>query len=96
MSRKRRPASAAPEVVGFLGIGLDSDGHRRVTQADHFLLVGGSAETHERMQETVIKFEEALDKSGEKTAKYRSGRGRGHALCRPPEPVIQAHPPAGE
>jgi hypothetical protein len=64
MSRKRRPDG--PEVVGFLGIGLDADGHRRVTKADHFLLVGGSAETHERMQETVVKFEEALDKSGKR------------------------------
>jgi hypothetical protein len=68
MSRKRRipaePQRSTPEVVGFLGVGLDSDGHRRVTQADHFLLVGGSAETHERMQETVVRFEEALDKTG--------------------------------
>jgi hypothetical protein len=64
MSRKRRPEG--PEVVGFLGIGLDSDGHRRVTEADHFLVVGGTAETHERMQETVVKFEEALDKTGKR------------------------------
>jgi DNA-binding MurR/RpiR family transcriptional regulator len=64
MSRKRPPAR--PEVVGFLGIGLDTDGHRRVTRADHFLVVGGSAETHERMQETVVKFEEALDKTGKR------------------------------
>ncbi|HEX4588845.1 MAG TPA: hypothetical protein VH120_02875 [Gemmataceae bacterium] len=70
MSRKRRrdadPKPGAPEVVGFLGIGLDSDGHRRVTKADHFVLVGGSAETHEQMQETVVKFEEALDKTGKR------------------------------
>jgi hypothetical protein len=64
MTRKTRPE--APQVVGFLGIGLDDDGHRRVTKADHFLLVGGSADTHERMQETVVKFEEALDKSGKR------------------------------
>ena len=63
---KRKPNSDGPEVVGFLGIGLDADGHRRVTKADHFLLVGGSAETHERMQETVVKFEEALDKTGKR------------------------------
>jgi hypothetical protein len=63
---KRKPRTVGPEVVGFLGIGLDADGHRRVTKADHFLLVGGSAETHERMQETVVKFEEALDKTGKK------------------------------
>jgi hypothetical protein len=63
---KRKPRRDGPEVVGFLGIGLDADGHRRVTKADHFLLVGGSAETHERMQETAVKFEEALDKTGKK------------------------------
>lgn len=63
---KRKPRPDGPEVVGFLGIGLDADGHRRVTKADHFLLVGGSAETHERMQETVVKFEEALDKTGKR------------------------------
>jgi hypothetical protein len=62
MSSQPRPDAA--QVVGFLGVGLDGDGHRRVTQAEHFLLVGGSAETHERMQETVVRFEEALDKRG--------------------------------
>ena len=64
MPRKARPDK--PEVVGFLGVGLDGDGHRRITQADHFILVGGSAETHERMQETAVKFGEALDKKGKK------------------------------
>jgi hypothetical protein len=64
MSSQPRPD--APQVVGFLGVGLDGDGHRRVTQAEHFLLVGGSAETHERMQETVVRFEEALDKRGKR------------------------------
>jgi hypothetical protein len=63
---KRKTRSDAPQVIGFLGIGLDADGQRRVTKAEHFLLVGGSAETHERMQETVVKFEEALDKTGKK------------------------------
>ncbi len=63
MSPKPRPGG---EVVGFLGIGLDGDGHRRVTQAEHFLLVGGSAETHERMQETAIRFGEALDRRGKR------------------------------
>jgi hypothetical protein len=52
-------------VVGFLGLGLDSkDGHKRLTTSDHFLLVGGSAETHERMQETAIKFMQALRRRG--------------------------------
>ncbi len=64
----RKPPPGAPQVVGFFGIGLDDDGHRRLTKADHFLLLGGSAETHERMQETAVRFEEALDKSGKRLA----------------------------
>lgn len=57
----------APEVLGFLGVGLDNaDGHKRVTQSESFLLVGGSAETHERMQDTAIRFEEELRKRGKR------------------------------
>ena len=53
------------ELVGFVGVGLDSeDGHQRLTHAEHFFLVGGSAETHERMQDTAIRFNEALGRSG--------------------------------
>jgi hypothetical protein len=54
-----------PELLGFLGVGLDNqDGHQRLTRTDHFLLVGGSAETHERMQDTAIHFDEALKRKG--------------------------------
>lgn len=54
-----------PEVVGFVGVGLDGkDGHQRLTRAEYFVLVGGSAETHEHMQDTVIRFNEALDRKG--------------------------------
>jgi hypothetical protein len=62
MPRKPRPKKA--EIIGFLGVGLDGDGHRRITEAEHFVLVGGSAETHERMQEAAVKFGEALEKKG--------------------------------
>jgi hypothetical protein len=56
-------------VVGLLGVGLDgTDGHRRITRTEDFLLVGGSEETHERMQETAIKFEEALERRGKTLA----------------------------
>jgi hypothetical protein len=52
-------------VIGFLGVGLDNeDGHQRLTKSEHFLLLGGSAETHERMQGTAIKFAEALRRTG--------------------------------
>ena len=56
-----------PEVIGFLGVGLDNkDGHKRVTQSELFLLVGGSEETHEHMQDTAIRFEETLRKRGKR------------------------------
>jgi hypothetical protein len=68
----RRPHPVAKEskeedkrVVGFLGVGLDNeDGHHRFTQAEHFLLVGGSAATHERMQDTAMRFGENLKNRG--------------------------------
>jgi hypothetical protein len=54
-----------PQVIGFLGIGLDNeDGHQRLTHSEHFFLVGGSEETHERLQDTAIKFTENLKRRG--------------------------------
>ena len=53
------------QVVGFVGLGLDNkDGHRRLTRSEHFFLVGGSEETHERMQDTAIRFDENLRRRG--------------------------------
>ena len=50
---------------GLLGVGLDNkDGHKRVTQAERFAIVGGSEETHGRMTETVVKTFETLDRKG--------------------------------
>ncbi|MEX0332144.1 MAG: hypothetical protein AB3N64_12030 [Puniceicoccaceae bacterium] len=51
----------------LLGLGLDNeDGHKRLTQAEKFSVVGGSEETHERMTETLIKtFEDLKDKGKE-------------------------------
>ncbi len=48
----------------MLGVGLDSDGHTRVTSGDNFLLVGGSKDTHEDMTEKVIKINEKLSAKG--------------------------------
>ena len=49
-----------PRASGLLGVGLvATDGHKRITRGEKFVLVGGSDETHGRMTETVIKtFEE--------------------------------------
>ena len=60
-------AKAAKPKAGMLGIGLDNeDGHKRLTRGDNFLLVGGSEETHEVMQETAIKVNEQLAKRGKR------------------------------
>lgn len=49
----------------LLGIGLDqTDSHKRITQGEGFSLVGGSAETHEKMTETVVKTVEDLQRKG--------------------------------
>ena len=50
-----------------MGLGLDNkDGHSRVTKGENFLLVGGSEETHERMGETAVKFNEKLSSKGKR------------------------------
>jgi hypothetical protein len=48
----------------LLGVGLDSDGHKRVTTGPNFALVGGSKDTHEEMTEKAIKINEQLHSKG--------------------------------
>lgn len=48
----------------MLGVGLDSDGHKRVTTGENFALIGGSEETHDAMTEKVIKINEQLKSRG--------------------------------
>lgn len=48
----------------MLGVGLDSDGHRRITTGENFALVGGTEQTHEAMTEKVIKINEKLKSRG--------------------------------
>ena len=48
----------------LLGVGLDSDGKKRITKGDNFHLVGGSEGTHEGMVEKVIKINEKLSAKG--------------------------------
>ena len=48
----------------LVGVGLDSDGHKRVTTGDNFALVGGSKETHEQMTEKALKINEKLKAKG--------------------------------
>jgi len=48
----------------MLGVGLDHDGHKRVTTGSNFALVGGSKDTHEQMTEKAIKINEKLERKG--------------------------------
>jgi hypothetical protein len=52
----------------LVGVGLDSDGHKRLTKGPNFLLVGGSKETHEVMTEKVIKINEKVTARGKELA----------------------------
>jgi hypothetical protein len=60
--QKKRP----PRKAVMLGIGLDSDGHKRVTTGPNFALVGGKQETHEEMTEKAIKMNEKLAAKGKR------------------------------
>jgi hypothetical protein len=65
MPKKSSGRKNPPKVAGIIGLGLDGeDGHRRETRTEEMVLVGGSAETHERMQETAIRLGEGLEKRG--------------------------------
>ena len=60
---KERPLG----IKGLLGMGLDGqDGQTRISRGPNFLLYGGSKRTHERMQETALKFNEMVDERGKK------------------------------
>ena len=48
----------------LLGLGLDSDGHKRLTKGSNFVLMGGTEETHEVMTEKAIKINEKLKSRG--------------------------------
>lgn len=65
MNRIEKSEKAPPPKSKLVGLGLDNkDGHKRITQAERFAIVGGSEETHERMTETVVKTFETLDRKG--------------------------------
>ena len=59
--KKKKPG----RIEGLLGVGFDNaDGHKRITTGEQFAIVGGSAETHEKMTETVVKTFEELKARG--------------------------------
>ena len=48
----------------MLGVGLDTDGHKRLTTGPNFALLGGSKDTHEQMTEKAVKINEKLKARG--------------------------------
>lgn len=67
MARKSKEKNQDIEFVGLIGVGLDNDdGHKRLTKGEEFFLVGGSEDTHERMQDVVIHVTETLKSKGKR------------------------------
>jgi len=63
----RKNKAKTEELVGLIGVGFDNeDGHKRLTKADEFFLVGGSQETHEKMQDVAIHVTESLKTKGKR------------------------------
>jgi len=58
--------------VALVGIGLDSDGHKRVTKGENFAILGGSEQTHEEMTEKAVKISEKLAQKGKTLASVSS------------------------
>ena len=62
---KKTPRRRKADQAHLVGVGLDNqDGHKRMTSAEQFTIVGGSEETHTKMTETVIKTFEHLKQRG--------------------------------
>lgn len=61
-----QPVSKKKKKALMVGVGLDSDGHKRVTTGENFALVGGSKETHEAMTEKALKINEKLAAKGKR------------------------------
>lgn len=64
MTNRTSDSKKKPKKM-VLGLGLDcDDGEKRITIGKNFRLYGGKQETHECMQEKVVKLNEQLDKRG--------------------------------
>jgi hypothetical protein len=59
-----RAAGKKPKKT-LVGLACDAeDGQTRLTRGENFVLLGGSSETHEVMQETAVKINEHLERRG--------------------------------
>jgi hypothetical protein len=53
----------------IIGFGLDgADNHQRISTGDQCILVGGSAETHAEMLETMLRLDSELERLGQSLA----------------------------
>ena len=58
------PGKSKKRKALLLGVGLDADGHKRMTTGPNFALVGGTKDTHEQMTEQALKINEKLKARG--------------------------------
>ena len=58
------PRGSEKKKSVMLGLGMDSDGHKRITTGDNFVVAGGTEDTHEQMTEKVVKINEKLSERG--------------------------------
>ena len=58
------PRGSEKKKSVMLGLGMDSDGHKRITTGDNFVVAGGTQDTHEQMTEKVVKINEKLSERG--------------------------------
>ncbi len=62
------PPEAGPRRLraAIIGFGLDAgDDHQRLSTGDQCILLGGSAETHAEMLETMLRLESELERRGQ-------------------------------
>jgi len=52
-------------IKGLIGLGFDGyDGRTRISRGPNFVIYGGSRETHQKMQQTALKFNKLVDERG--------------------------------
>ena len=69
------PPKKKKRAALMLGIGVDSDGHKRLTTGSNFALIGGTEETHQAMTEKAIKINEKLAAKGRGVSPNCRGAG---------------------
>jgi hypothetical protein len=65
-------AASKRKVALLLGLGLDSDGHKRITTGPNFALIGGSQATHDEMTEKAVRINERLAERGKRLEEVSS------------------------